>query len=174
MKGSRRHSRGSALGGWLLLLLAALTPYVAGSAAHAQTPPAIPESVEPPPQLRLILPGDRITERGFLVPPEDMAWFHDRIELLEFRLRVDVQAANDSCDARLTLQREVTRAAEDRHAVIVAAYDADRAALSRQIEEERAEVRRAVRAQHAWFRSPTLWFAVGVVTTGSMVLALHR
>ncbi len=139
--------------------------------AHGQAP------VDPPrvPSLRLVMPGERIsiTEPGYLLSQEDVVWFRQRIEALEFRIGLTERFEAERCELHLTLERERTQAAEARSNVLAAASDADRAALAEELREAQQETRRAERARRAWFRSPAMWFAIGALSTGALVLGLR-
>lgn len=171
--------------GWgvLALFLALAAPLRPGN-AHAQ--PTAPATVgtaagaaggitSNAPGVRLVMPGTRIDAPSFLLSPDDLAWFKQRIEELEYRLRSEVQLATDRCAVQVQLQQTIAQGERDRLGLVSAAYEAERDRLAEQL--ARAQREAAEARQRKWWERPGFWYGFGVFTSlvgvSVAALALH-
>lgn len=150
--------------GVMAFLLAAAALLSRCGEAHAQDLPAVP-SVDLANVERLEA-GQRAPSSGYLLRAELLEAFGQEVERLRFRLELTERTAAERCDVRLEIERARTTAAERSREL--------EGELWRARAEELAEELRSSRGREGaeWYESPPLWFAIGVVVTSAVAIAV--
>ena len=105
--------------------------------------------------------GERAPFAGMLVLDEDLVRWRHEIERLTFQLDSERTLAAAVLDSRIAMERANTQAAESRLELHTELWRAEAERLAAQ----------AAR-QDEWWRSPVLWFSVGVLVAVVAVVAV--
>lgn len=142
----------------LVVVLVALVVLSCAERASAQDV-QLPEPV-------LLQSGARAPFTGQLMAQEDVLTWSRTIEDLERRLVSDIATAAAVCEQRLTGERARTEAAQDVGLLHDTLYQQRLDALAQEVVAARGDARRE------WWEHPALWFAVGVLVTTGVVVAI--
>lgn len=156
----------------ICILLSLLLPVTAFAQEVPAPPPAAPEE-----EFRLPEPGEVLPLRrgvaaphdGLLIDAEDMLRITQEYDRMRYLLTRTAERDRETCDVRIAMEGARLTACEERLTLRDDLWAARQTELTVQINEARAEARRA--AERAWFESPVLWFCVGVVATSAVWIA---
>lgn len=150
---------------WVLILAWVLGYILSVTLAEAQDAPAEPELPTAAELSTQCAPSIEANRRAALSHDGDQGfWFHGdvaRCLLQRYSLVAPFAQRVELLEARLQLQSE--RDALQERRVALAVQEAETATGTLEAAVRRA--REAEEARDAWYRSPALWFAVGVVAT---------
>ena len=105
---------------------------------------------------------------GYLLREDDLLRWRQRIEMLEHRLTLDLDTERRVAAAQVSLEQARTQAAEERLALRERLWREQTAGLARELEKARSV------AVRGFWESPSLWFALGLLTAtvSAVLLAL--
>jgi hypothetical protein len=110
--------------------------------------------------------GDRAPWAGMLVRDEDLFALQSRIAILDLDLRNARTLYDEAIAGRAALLLEASRRCDERTETISGLWRERRDELLAVVAESRA------REGPSWWEHPALWFAVGVIVTGALTLAV--
>lgn len=143
---------------WQLSL--ALTVALATNSAAAQEVPAIET-----PEVIALDQNERAPFAGMLVVDSDLIEWRMTIERLRFQLESERTFASGVLSASVAREQVATHAAEDRLTLHEALWRTEAERLAR-------ELAAAQTRSDEWWRSPVLWFSVGMLVAIAAVVAV--
>jgi len=134
--------------------------------ASAQAGSGGSEGTEPRGEVAFVPQGRPAPFAGFLLEGQDLARWRFHIETLEYRLARDAEAASARLEVLLGMERARTSAAEERLTLRDTLWQ-------QRVEQLAGELREARQSsERAWYESPVLWFAVGMLVAVGAVIGV--
>ena len=156
---------------FICVLLSFLLP-VTVFAQEVPAPPPVPTEEFRQPEPGEILPlrrGASAPRDGLLIDAEDMLRIQQEYDRMRYLLTRTAERDAETCEVRVEMERARTGACEERLLLRDELWTARQAELAALVAEARETARRS--AERAWFESPILWFAVGLVATSIVWVA---
>jgi hypothetical protein len=154
---------------WLVLLVLSFAALVMAQtcSAHAQDLPAVPEVTLPALGETVPLePNERAPWAGMLVRDEDLFALQSTVMTLQLTLSNARTMLGEALSGRDRLVAEAVRLCDERVELHTTLWRERRDELAAALSASRE------REGPAWYEHPALWFAIGAIAAGALVIGL--